>query len=209
MNDISNKKIVLKLNRAWQRIHIATVQSSIADLVSGVVEALDIEYNVNEDGSPDFSSYKYINPVNWDEWSKLPVYPWHMAISSPRMKIRVPTVVITKNYAKVRKKFFTGKPTKETLAMRDNLIDAYSGKELEFEEATIDHVIPRHRGGTDTYDNTVLTTKETNNRKGHQLNSECGLTKMFVNPHTPSPIPISRTIRKARHVDWGHFIEKE
>jgi hypothetical protein len=50
------------------------------------------------------------------------------------MNVRVPTVVVAKNYSKIPKKKFKGKPTKEGLAIRDNLIDPYTGKELNFEE---------------------------------------------------------------------------
>jgi 5-methylcytosine-specific restriction endonuclease McrA len=79
---------------------------------------------------------------------------------------------------------------------------------LEYEHATIDHIIPTSRGGTDTYDNTALTRKEINNRKGNKLNSEAGLT-LYVNPHDPKPILISHTIKKPRHRDWAKFLLKK
>lgn len=208
MKDIAHKAIVLKLNKNWKPVGIGLVWRTICDLMTGVVAAVDIGYSLKEDGEPDFDGEKeYVNPVGWDEWMKLPVRPWDLCIHSAHMAIRVPTVVITKNYAKIPEKKFKGKPTKEGLAIRDNLIDGYTGKELEYELATIDHVLPKNRGGTDTYDNTVLTTKEINNKKGNKLNSEAGLT-LVVNPHNPKPILVSHTIRKARHKDWLPFITK-
>ena len=74
-----------------------------------------------------------MNPVGWDEWVESPARPWDLTIHSTHLTIRVPTVVITKNYAKIPEKKFRGKPTKEGLAIRDNLIDGYTGKELEYE----------------------------------------------------------------------------
>lgn len=205
MNNIAHKAIVLKLNRLWKPVAVALVSDTICDFMNGVVMGMDIVYTTDADGQTNFDVQEYVNPVNWDEWIKLPVRPWDLCIHSAKLAIRVPTVVITKNYAKVHEKKFKGKPTKEALAIRDNLRDGYTGEELDFNEATIDHVVPKARGGTDTYDNTVLTSKEINNRKGDRLNSEAGLT-LLINPHTPRPIPVSHTIRKVRHHDWKPFL---
>jgi 5-methylcytosine-specific restriction endonuclease McrA len=205
MNNIAQKAIVLKLNSRWRAVGVELVSKTICDLMTGVIVAMDIVYATNEDGSPNFSEHEYVNPVGWDEWVKLPVRPWDLSIHSARMEIRVPTVVITKKYSEVHQKKFKGKPTKEALFIRDNGLDAYTGKELDFAEATKDHVIPLSRGGTDTYDNVVLTTKEINNSKGNKLNSEAGL-KLLINPHNPKPMQISHTIRKARHHDWKKFM---
>lgn len=207
MNNIAHKAIVLKLNRLWKPVGVELVSKTICDLMTDVVMAMDIVYATNPDGSPNFEEQEYVNPVNWADWVKLPVRPWDLSIHSTHMHVRVPTVVITKNYSKVHEKKFRGKPTKEALFIRDNGIDAYTGDELEFEEATIDHVLPLSRGGEDTYDNTVLTKKKINNDKGNKLNSEAGLT-LLVDPHTPKPIQISHTIRKARHPDWKQFLVK-
>lgn len=205
MNDIANKAIVLKLNKKWRPVGVGLVSKTICDMMTGAVLGMNIVYATNEDGTPNLDVQEFVNPVSWDEWIQLPVRPWDLCIHSARMVIRVPTVVITSKYFKVHEKKFKGKPTKEGLAIRDNLRDGYTGEELDFQECTIDHVLPISRGGTDTYDNTVLTTKEINNKKGNKLNSEAGLT-LVVTPHNPTPIPVSHTIRKARHNDWKNFL---
>ena len=205
MRDIAHKAIVLKLNKLWKPVGVELVSKSICDLMTGVIVAMDIVYETNEDGTPNFDKHEYVNPVNWEEWMKLPVRPWDLSIHSTHMHIRVPTVVITKNYAKIPEKKFKGKPTKEGLFIRDNGVDPYTGNDLEYEVATIDHVLPLSRGGTDTYDNTVLTTKEINNKKGNKLNREAGLTLLFK-PTQPKAILVSHTIRKARHQDWKQFL---
>ena len=208
MRDIAHKAIVLKLNKLWKPVGVELVSKTICDLMTGVIEAIDIVYASNPDGTPNFETeYEYVNPVTWEQWVKLPVRPWDLSIHSTHMHIRVPTVVVTKNYAKIPEKKFKGKPTKEGLFIRDNGTDAYHGTDLEYETATIDHVLPLSRGGTDTYDNTVLTDKETNNKKGNRLNSEAGL-KLLWKPTQPKAILVSHTIRKARHQDWKFFLEK-
>lgn len=166
---------------------------------------MDIVYSLNPDGSPNFDEQEYVSPVSWDEWITLPVRDWDIAIHSPKMTIRVPTVIITARYDKIPEKTFKGKPTKEGVFIRDNGIDGYTGKELDFSAATIDHVIPKDRGGSDTYDNVVLTTKEINNNKGNKLNSEVGLT-LLVSPHHPKPLKAYNAIRNIRHQDWKNFL---
>lgn len=207
MNDIAHKAIVLKLNKNWTPVGVELVSKTICDLITGVILAVDIVYSQKEDGSPDFDNYEYVNPISWDEWITLPVRPWDLSLHSSKMTIRVPTVVITQKYNKVPEKKFKGKPTKEGLLIRDGGLDGYTGELLDPSEATIDHVVPVSRGGSDTYDNTVLTTKEINNKKGNKLNSEIGLP-LLINPHNPKPVKVSHTIRKARHHDWKHFLVK-
>lgn len=206
MNSIAHKAIVLKLNSKWKAIHVELVSKSICDLMSGVVKALDIRYAINPDGTPDFDTQEYLEACDWDKWVTLPVRPWDLVIHSAKLTVRVPTVVITANYNKIHEKKFHGKPTKETLYMRDDGVDGYTGKEIPYEEATIDHIVPKARGGENTYENTVLTDKRTNNMKGHRLNSEVGL-KLYVNPHTPKPVAVCKMIRTIRHHDWKTFIK--
>ena len=207
MNDVTSKSITLKLNKQWMPMEHQLVSKSICDLLTGVVYALDIVYATNPDGTTDFSTHEYVNPVTWDEWIKLPIREYDFAIHSMNLVIRAPTVVIVKRYDKIRTKAFKGKPTKQGLYHRDGGRDAYTGKEMDIEDLCIDHVHPKAKGGTDTYDNTVLTTKEINNKKGSKLNSEAGLT-LHVTPHTPKEVVVSATIKKARHRDWSLFLGK-
>lgn len=205
--NIAHKAICLKLNKNWQIVQIALVSDVICDLMNGVVMALDIGYSTNDDGSINYDKVNYINPCDWETWKQLKPLEHHLSIRSVKLTIRVPIVVITKKYAKLHLKKFHGKPTREALAIRDNLIDGYSGLEEPYDRLSIDHIVPRSRGGADTYANTVLTTKETNNKKGNKLNHEVGL-KLHVTPHDPTPIPLSKTIRRCRHHEWSHFLPK-
>jgi 5-methylcytosine-specific restriction endonuclease McrA len=104
------------------------------------------------------------------------------------------------------KKKYKGKPTREALFHRDDGRDIYTGEPIEMEDASIDHIIPRSRGGKDTFENTGLTSKKTNNEKGNQLNSEAGL-KIHFKPTAPKEVPLWKTIRKIRHDDWKFFMK--
>ena len=89
MSDILNKTIVLVLNRNWQAINIRTPQEAFCMMATNVATGLEIEGEDN------------IRPVEWDEWIMLPIRPQDNAVQTMRGPIRVPTVIVAVNFAKV------------------------------------------------------------------------------------------------------------
>jgi 5-methylcytosine-specific restriction endonuclease McrA len=213
MTGIENKLICLNLNANWQPIGFKTVKDAIVDLcgcdVGGkpATLALDIDYNIDDLGDPILTEPKTMNPVSWTEWLSLPVRPWDLSINSAHMKVRVPTVIIAVNFSKMPVKQFKNKPSKDAIYVRDGGIDQYTGKKLDRNIATVDHVIPRSKGGGDTWENLVLCSKDINSKKGNRFNNEVGL-KLLKNPTAPQPVPVYALIKDARHVDWQHFLIK-
>lgn len=204
---VVNKLLVLKLNKHWQVIGQGLVCDSVIDLAAGINSyALDIDYVKDENGNPDFSQTTMVRPVSWDEWITLPIRSWDFTIKTVKMNIRVPTVLISKNYEGMPMVRFGKSPSTEQVRIRDGNIDQYTGKVLSREDMSIDHVIPKSKGGDNTWENVVLTHKDINRRKGNRLNSEIGL-KTIRKPSAPSPIPRYKLIREARHQDWSLFIK--
>jgi HNH endonuclease len=215
---VINKSIVLKLNKAWQAVGQSTVQKAIVDLAAGQAAfALDFDYEkdekgnyiVDENGSP-ASDPISANPVDWETWLTLPVRPWELedAVhygSGGKHMMRAPTVLIAKNFNKMPRKAFKGKPSKDAIFIRDGGVDQYSGHRLRRDEATIDHILPSSRGGRDTWENLVLTSKDINSRKGNKLNHEVGL-KLIRQPKAPAPMPLSQLIREVKHFEWRKFL---
>lgn len=211
MNNVANKLICLNLNSTWQPVGFKTVKEAIIALCASDAEgkanslALDIDYNVLDNGEPDLSEPKSMIPVSWSDWIGLPIRSWDFTISSPSMTIRVPTVIISANYTKMPMKHFKGKPSKDAIYNRDKGTCQYTGKKIDRHHATVDHVVPRSRGGEDTWTNLVLCSKEVNTKKGNSLNSEAGLQLLKV-PLAPQPVPVYSLIREAKHNDWKHFL---
>lgn len=205
--NIANKAIVLKLNSNWQTVGYGIVADAIVDLVAGgSIKALDIQYPLDENGNPDRSVSPPMIPVDWDTWITLPIRPWDDVINSTKLSIRVPTIVIANNFHKMPMKTWRGKPSKEAIYIRDGGRCQYTGKTLDRKNATIDHILPKSRGGGDEWTNLALTSKEVNSKKGNALNNEIGL-RLIRQPMIPKPIPVSQLIREAKHPDWELFIE--
>jgi 5-methylcytosine-specific restriction endonuclease McrA len=212
MNEsIINKAICLNLNANWQPVGFKTVKDAIIDLCGRDNNgrpsslALDIDYELYDNGEPIMDQAKSMNPVSWDEWMSLPIRKWDLTVSSVNRVYRVPTVIIATNFKKMPVKYFKGKPSKDAIYNRDKGICQYSGKKLDRHNATVDHVIPRSRGGADSWENFVLCSKDINSKKGNKLNSEIGLN-LLKEPSAPQPIPVYALIREARHPDWKQFL---
>ena len=211
MNTVANKLICLNLNANWQPVGFKTVKDAIVDLCGAEsygkpsTLALDIDYELDDNGQPIFDEAKSMNPVSWEEWMNLPIRQWDLTINSPTKSIRVPTVIIATNFNKMPIKSFKGKPSKDGIWNRDQGVCQYTGRKLTKDQSTIDHVIPRSKGGGDTWTNLVLCDKSLNSKKGNKLNSELGL-KLKRDPFEPSPTPMSALIREAKHHTWKHFL---
>src|SRR5580693_2295617 len=193
MNDILNKATVLVLNRNWQAINVRTPQDAFCQMATNVATALEI------DGES-------IRPVTWDEWITLPIRAQDSAVLTVRGPIRVPTVIVAVNYARVPKK--RPKLCARSIRERDGNRCQYTGKVLRPDEGSLDHVLPRSRGGADSWENLVWAGKDVNARKGNRLPHEAGL-KLLSTPRAPKELPVSALIRNAHGIpEWKLFVRE-
>ena len=192
MTDILHKSTVLVLNRHWQAIHVKTPAEAFCMLATGAVTALDVQ------------SDAHIVPVRWNDWLKLPIRESDNAVNTPRGPVRVPTVIVATNFAKVplRRPCFGARGIWE----RDGGVCQYTGRKLTPKDGNIDHVVPRSRGGKTSWDNCVLAHHEVNSRKADRLPHEAGLT-LRKQPAVPRAVPADILIRNHHGVsDWKYFL---
>jgi 5-methylcytosine-specific restriction endonuclease McrA len=82
----------------------------------------------------------------------------------------------------------------------------YTGRMLRPEEGSLDHVVPRSRGGKDAWENLVWSAKEVNQRKADRLPHEVGLRLLSV-PRASKELPVSAHIRNIAEVEaWKLFL---
>jgi 5-methylcytosine-specific restriction endonuclease McrA len=199
MSDILNKTIVLVLNRNWQAINVRTPQEAFCMMATNVATALEIEIG-------DGGRAQALRPVTWDEWITLPIRDGDNLVRTARGPIRVPTVIVAVNFARVPKK--RPKLCAKTIRERDDNRCQYTGKVLKPDEGSLDHVLPRSRGGADTWENLVWSSKAVNARKGNRLPHEAGLKLLSV-PRAPKELPVTALIRNAHGVaEWKLFLNE-
>ena len=193
MSDILNKNIVLVLNRNWQAIHVRTPMDAFSQLANGAATALDMKGD------------EYMRPVRWDEWIRLPVREQDYSVQTVRGPIRVPTVMVAVNYSKVPR--YRPRLSSRSIRQRDRNRCQYTGRLLQPDQGSLDHVRPRSRGGKASWENLVWACKRVNQQKGDRLPEEAGLRLLSV-PRAPKEIPVTFMIRNTHEIpDWTFFIQ--
>src|SRR3990172_7270582 len=75
--------------------------------------------------------------------------------------------------------------SKNNILIRDRFVCQYCGKPLRSQEVTLDHVVPKSRGGESNWENLAACCPGCNVRKGSKLPEEAGLT-MIKDPRKGS-----------------------
>ena len=100
-------------------------------------------------------------------------------------------------------------PFKEVELTRKNIIkrDAnkcqYCGKKSI--ELTIDHIIPKSRGGSDSWENLITACVRCNNRKGNQTPDEAGI-RLLSRPRKPNHIIFLKQNIANLEESWRPFL---
>lgn len=81
----------------------------------------------------------------------------------------------------------------------------YTGKQVSQSKADIDHVIPRSRGGKNSWENMVVCSKELNRAKGNKTPKEAGL-KLIKKPGKPSDRQLLFDPKLQIPSSWEKFI---
>ncbi len=124
-------------------------------------------------------------------------------IRSERRALRAPSVIRLSYHVKRPRPVV--KLTRREILARDDHQCQYCGKHGN--DLTIDHVIPRHRGGQHTWDNVVTACKSCNHRKGGRTVAEAHMTlrqSPFRPPATPRYL-FSSYIRSGERT-WLKFL---
>jgi 5-methylcytosine-specific restriction endonuclease McrA len=175
---------ILVLNKFYFPIAIEGVQKVFGNIFSGSMIPLDIVYE-QENGCVNIEIIEYFTPVSDVKyWLALPIRDYDEYIQTCNGPVRIPSVVICAKFDRVmyNKVQF---PTKLNIYKRDNYTCMYTNKKLSKDELSVDHVIPKSRGGKDTWDNLVCCDRLLNSKKGSKSVAEMGL-KLKYKPYKPT-----------------------
>ena len=94
---------------------------------------------------------------------------------------------------------------KREILRRDGYRCQYCGRKVR--RLTIDHVVPRHRGGAYDWDNLVAACPDCNRRKGGRSPGETNLT-LRRQPYEPRPSAVYVFGRYTNDIDeWSDYLE--
>ena len=113
------------------------------------------------------------------------VSEYDRTVRSPTFEMRLPSVVSLKTYIKPsRHPAFT----RFNVFLRDRFTCQYCGMR---DDLTFDHVIPRSRGGSTTWENVVAACSPCNLKKGDRMPLEVGMV--------PAKAPFQPTVHDLHH----------
>ena len=139
---------------------------------------------------------------DWNDWGLIMPEVGEPAIQTVNRQFRAPEVVALTEFDRFPKAAVTF--NRRNIFKRDRFTCQYCGKQPAADDLTIDHVLPRSRGGKSTWTNCVLACFRCNHRKADRLPDEAGM-KLKKVPIQPNWNPtFSR--HNLRIESWQKFI---
>lgn len=87
---------------------------------------------------------------------------------------------------------------------RDNFNCQYCGNILNSKQITLDHIIPKSRGGISSFENCVAACYDCNFKKGSALPEEMGM-RLIRRPETPEGYLLAPSPMDQWHTMWNVF----
>ena len=187
---------VLVLNRLWQAVNICSARRAFTLLYQGHAQV------VCADPENNFLTHDF---GSWLDFSALAPEPEHEMVTTISFKVRVPRVIVLLLFDRLPKKEV--KFTRHNVFERDKNTCQYCGKIFDRSELNLDHVLPRDKGGSTTWENVVCSCIPCNTRKGNRLPHEAHM-RLVRKPKRPKWRPfVHVTFSSQQHESWKHFVD--
>lgn len=129
----------------------------------------------------------------------------HFTLRSVSSVLAAPSVIRLVHFVHIP---FKKRPaSKNNILIRDRYVCQYCGKPLKSQEITLDHILPKSRGGETIWENLATCCTRCNVKKGSQLPEEAGLT-LLKDPRKGSTFHFIHLLRHYGSVDekWKKYL---
>ncbi|QQY09866.1 MAG: HNH endonuclease [Candidatus Xiphinematobacter sp.] len=193
MLESSLNSSVLVLNRLWQAVNTCSARRAFSLLYQGYVRA------VSSDRRKNFLTHDF---QSWRDFSR--ENPKPRMVHTVSLKILIPSIVVLLLFDKFPRREV--KLTRRSVFERDKNRCQYCGKIFRHANLSLDHVLPRDRGGRTTWENVVCCCISCNTRKGNRLPHEARM-QLTRKPRCPKWIPSNNVSSPIEHPkNWQHFV---
>ncbi len=193
---------VLALNRNFAAVHVLSVRRAFCLIFKELAEVIHVE-----DGrfvGYDFESWREISELRARMGERGEEDDWIRAVN---FDIQVPRIVRLLRYDRLPRNAV--KFNRRNVFLRDEHRCQYCGRRYTSTRLSLDHILPRSRGGPDTWENVVCACLTCNVRKGGRTPSEAGM-KLIRPPVKPPRSPlICRHLAQQKYVAWRTFLSVE
>lgn len=185
---------VLVLNRGWQPVNIVGVRRAIALLFQGHAQVIF---------SDPAGGHRVLDAAEWIAFSQEHPAP-ERSIHTVRLALRMPPVLLLTAYDRVPKRGI--RFCRRNVYLRDGHRCQYCGQDFHVAELTLDHVVPRERGGKTSWENIVTACTRCNARKANRLPQQAGMVLRKI-PARPKWGPFLASMLEPDEAgQWGPFI---
>jgi len=181
------QRATLVLNRSWHPVHVTTVRRALCMVFRYAARIVCPES---------------LATFDFDGWIQVPIPNHEHAIRSPRISIAAPEIVLLTHYNRVP--CHEAPFTRRNLFLRDDYTCQYCGKRGPSDRLSVDHVQPRSRGGSTSWENCVLACVRCNARKANHTPTEAGLS-LLRKPMRPRWTPYLSLRDSQRMESWSRF----
>ena len=186
---------VLVLNKSWVAVNVTPLKRAIMLLFHNHARVVH---------PSDYTLYDFPSWCALSAYGGVPADP-RRVIHTPKMDIRVPEVIVLSEFNGYVKREV--RLSRRNIFLRDRHVCQYCGRRFGKPELTIDHVVPRSRGGRDTWDNLVLACMACNLKKGSKLPEEAGMP-LLRRPAAPRWLPrFGAQIPREELMTWQKFVD--
>ncbi|MGE3408576.1 MAG: HNH endonuclease [Pirellulales bacterium] len=189
---------VLVLNRLYMAVHVINVRRAFILLCRDLAEVIHLEdgqyANYNFDSWREISELKAAYKEPGDDW-----------IRSVNFEVQVPRVIRLLTYDRVPRQSI--RFNRRNIFARDNNRCQYCGKRFPTSELSLDHIMPRSRGGEASWENIVCCCVQCNVRKGGRTPQEAHMA-LIKPPVKPKRSPmLSMKLGNPKYQSWKTFLD--
>ncbi|MEN6505526.1 MAG: HNH endonuclease [Planctomycetaceae bacterium] len=189
---------VLVLNRHYAAVHVVSARRAITMLFKNIAEIVSVEDS--QYLSYDFDSWRAVSEHRAKYQREH--YDWVRCV---KFEIAVPRIVRLLFYDRLPK--IPVKFTRRNIYARDRNRCQYCGKKFPTTELSLDHIVPRSRGGGASWTNIVCCCVACNSRKGGRLPDEAGM-KLITEPIRPKRSPaVTLRLTSMKYASWKQFLD--
>ena len=192
---------VLTLNRGYVAFQIISARRAFCLLVKDLAEVVNVEEG--QFRSYDFEAWREISELKLAFEERGEQEDW---INSVNFAIEVPRVIRLLSYDRVPKHVI--KFNRRNIFLRDRNHCQYCDRRYAATELSLDHVIPRSRGGQTTWENIVCACLKCNVRKGGRTPREARM-KLCREPKKPKRNPLlAHRLGSHKYASWKNFLDE-
>lgn len=195
---------VLVLNRSFVAMHVINVRRAIVLLFRSLAEVVHVEEG--QFAAHSLESWRELSQLQASFRRGLPDQDDEDWVRAVGYELRAPRVIRLLGCDRLPRHGL--RFNRRNVFARDSNRCQYCGNNFPTSELSLDHVVPRSRGGTTTWENIVCACVSCNVRKGGRTPQEASM-QLIRHPVRPKRSPLlTIKLGNPKYESWKNFVDR-